>query len=71
MTKMKKNADLLKLAVQKKYDSADIEPLTKIEVSIPMKFQELHQYLKNVAGVAGRCMVSDSILYNSLMSLYD
>ena len=31
------NANLLNLAVQEKYDSADIELLTKMEVSIPMK----------------------------------
>ena len=47
------NANLLKLAVQEKYDSANIELLTKMEVSIPMKSQELRHYLNNISGVAG------------------
>jgi hypothetical protein len=65
------NAYLLKLAVQEKYDSTDIELLTKMEVSIPMKSQELRHYLKNTAEVAGRCIGSDSILYASLMTIYN
>ena len=65
------NAHLLKLAVQEKYDSTDIELLTKMEVSIPMKSQELRHYLKNIAEVAGRCMGSDSVFYAKLMSLYN
>ena len=65
------NANLLKLAVQEKYDRTDIELLTKMEVSIPMKSQELRHYLKNIAEVAGRCMGSDSVLYSALMSLYN
>ena len=47
------NANLLKLAVQEKYDSTDVELLTKMDVSIPMKSQELRHYFKNIAEVAG------------------
>ena len=42
------NANLLKLAVQEKYDSKDLILLTKMDISIPMKTSDLkHQMKKN------------------------
>ena len=63
------NANLLKLAVQEKYDNRDLELLTKMEVTIPMCPQELRHHVRNITAVAGRCMGEHSLIYESLSKL--
>ena len=65
------NNDLLKLAVQTKYSENDVSLLTKMDVSIPMKTQELKHQVKNIAGLTARCLGSDSLLYASLKDVAD
>ena len=40
------NANLLKMAVQEKYDSKDLRLLTKMDISIPMKTSDLKHHVK-------------------------
>jgi len=63
------NANLLKLAVQEKYDSSDLILLTKMDITIPMKTQELRHHVKNYAGVAGRTFGKDSVAHTSLKKI--
>lgn len=49
------NSNLLKLAVQDKYDSHDVT-LTKMDISMPMKAPELKYAIKNIAGLSGRTL---------------
>ena len=65
------NKDLLKLAVQTKFNENDVTLLTKMDVTIPMKTQDLKHHVKNIAGLAGRCFGDSSILYQSLQSIAD
>jgi hypothetical protein len=65
----KYNTNLLKLAVQEKYDNRDLELLTKMEVTIPMCSQELRHHVRNITAVAGRCMGEHSLIYESLSKL--
>lgn len=44
------NNKIIKLAVQTKYSDHDIDLLAKMEVSIPMKTQELRHHLKTLQG---------------------
>ena len=60
------NANLLKLAVQETYDSSDLILLTKMNISIPMKSQELKLHMKNVLGISIRCFGKDYIAHISL-----
>ena len=60
------NSHLLKLAIQEKFDSQDILSLTKMEVKVPMKAQDLRHHLKNFAGIAGRCFGETALLYENL-----
>ena len=60
------NANLLKLAVQEKYDNSDLILLTKMSISIAMKTPELKHHMKNIAGVAGRILGQHSIAHKSL-----
>ena len=61
-----KNNNLLKLALQTKYSDNDVSLLTKMDVSILMKTQELKHQMKNIAGLSDRCLGSSSLLYASL-----
>lgn len=63
------NKDLLKLAVQTKFSEDDVTLLTKMDISIPMKSQDLKYHMKNIAGLAGRCFGADSLLYESLQAV--
>ena len=63
------NANLLKLAVQEKYDRSDLILLTKMDITIPMKTQELRHHVKNYAGVAGRTFGKDSVAHASLKKI--
>ena len=60
------NSNLLKLAVQSKYSEEDVVLLTKMDISVPMKAQDLRQQVRNIAGLAGRVFGRDSMLYHSL-----
>ena len=65
------NANLLKLAVQEKYDNSDLILLTKMEISIAMKTPELKHAMKNIAGVTGRILGQHSIAHVSLKRVAD
>ena len=62
------NANLLKLAVQEKYDTADLILLTKMDIAIPMKSQELKHHMI-FSGIAGRMLGKDSMSHNSLQRI--
>ena len=49
------NTDILKLAVQEKFDQQDLTLLTKVEVTIPLTSQDLRHHVKNLAELVGRC----------------
>ena len=42
-----------------------------MEVTIPMKTQDMKHHMKNIAGLAGYCFGDSSILYESLQSIAD
>ena len=63
------NVNLLKLAVQEKYDTADLILLTKMDIAIPMEPQELKHHMKNFTGIAGRLLGEDSMAHNSLTAI--
>ena len=62
-------SNLLRLAVQDKFSDRDVSLLTKQEVTIPMKAQELRHHMRNFAGLAGRCFGEDSLLFTNLCSV--
>ena len=64
-----KNTDILKLAVQEKFDQKDLTMLTKMEVTIPLTSQDLRHYVKNLAGLAGRCLGQSVAIHVSLKLL--
>ena len=45
------NANLLKMAIQKKLDNKDLRLLTEMGVTIPMKTPELRYHIKNIEDV--------------------
>ena len=63
------SANLLKMAVQEKFDSSDLHLLTKMEISIPTKTNDLRHQVKNYTGCAGRCFGADSLIYRNLSSI--
>ena len=63
------NNSILKLAVQTKYSDQDIDLLTKMEVSIPMKRQELRHRLKNIAGLAGHASGATYVVHRNLLDV--
>ena len=66
---MEENLYLLKLAVQEKYDAQDLILLTKMEISIPLKTQDLKHHMRNIAGLAGRCFGDNSLIYQKLQEV--
>jgi len=60
------NANLLKLSVQAKYDTAELILLEKMDIAILMKPQELKYHMKNISGIPGRMLGKDSMAHNSL-----
>ena len=60
------NSNLLRLAVQDKFSDRDVTLLTKQEITIPMKSQELRHHVRNITGLAGRCFGEDSVLFKNL-----
>ena len=68
---MSNHADLLKLAVQDKFDRQDLSLLTKMDVSIPVTTQDLKHHIKNYTGCAGRCFGQESVLYMNLHKVLD
>ena len=60
------NANLLKLAVQDKFDEKDLVLLTKMDVTIPMKVPCLKHHFKNYSGCAGRILGKHSQAHRSL-----
>ena len=62
----KENSDLLKLAVQSKYSDEDVTLLTKMEIVVPVKTQDLRQHVKNIAGLAAICFGKESMLFHCL-----
>jgi len=63
------NANLLKLAVQEKFDEKDLVLLTKMEVTIPMKVPCLRHHVKNYSGAAGRIFGEHSVAHMSLKGI--
>ena len=60
------NNELLKLAVQTKYSDTDITLLTKMHILIHMKTQDMCHHVKNIAGLAGRCLGWEYLLHQVL-----
>ena len=65
----KENSDLLKLAVKFKYSDEDVTMLTKMEITVPMKTQDLRQHVKNIIGLATIRFGRDSMLFHCLKEL--
>ena len=57
------NANLLKMAVQEKYDSKDLRLLTKMDISIPMKTSDLKHHIKIFKGCVGRIFGQSSMIF--------
>ena len=66
---VEENANLLKMAVQDKFEAEDLILLTRMDITIPMKTQELKHHIKNFAACAGRCLGQRSIAYDSLLEV--
>ena len=64
-------SNLLKLAVQEKFEQRDLALLTKMEVSIPLQTLDLRHHLKNYAGLAGRVLGQSSLVFLSLRAVVD
>ena len=60
------NGNLLKLAVQEKYDSQDVVLLSRMEISIPMKNKDIKHHVKSLTGLSGRCFSQSSVIHNRL-----
>ena len=60
------NENLLKLAVQEKYDNSDLILLSKMDITILMKTHELKYYMKNIASCTGSCYL---IFHTSLKQI--
>jgi hypothetical protein len=65
------NANLLKLAVQEKFESHDLTLLTKMDITTPVKTQDLREHIKNFAGLAGRIFGQSSMLHINLREVAD
>ena len=63
------NANLLKMAVQEKYDSKDLRLLTKMDISIPMKTADLKHHVKNFKGCVGRIFGQSSMIFDCFEKL--
>ena len=66
---VEENANLLKMAVQDKFEAEDLILLTRMDITIPMKTQELKHHIKNFAACAGRCLGQQSMAYVSLLDV--
>ena len=66
---LEENTNLLRLAVQDKFSDRDVTLLTKQEITLPMKTQELRHHLKNIAGLAGRCFGQHCVLFKNLQDV--
>ena len=60
------NQRLLKMAIQEKLSDDDINLLTEMKITIPMNTNDLKHHIKNIAGIAGRCMGQQSMLHVEL-----
>ena len=58
--------NLLKFSIQEKYAEEDLVLLTKMDISIPLKTQNLKHRMRNFAGITRRGFGLDSLLYLSL-----
>ena len=63
------NGDLLKLAVQDKFNNEDLVLLTKMSITIPLKTQDLKHHVKNIAVLSGLCLGGDSLLFQNLQDV--
>ena len=63
------NSNILKLEAQDKLDHGDLVHLTKMEVTLPIRAQILKHNIKNLAGLAGRCLGQTSLLHVGLTDL--
>ena len=57
------------MAMQEKLNNTDIQLLTKMEVKIPSKAQDIKYHIKNFAGITGRCFGEESLLFQSLLKI--
>jgi hypothetical protein len=64
------NQRLLKMAIQEKLSDDDINLLTEMKITIPMNTNDLKHHIKNIAGIAGRCMGQQSMLHVKLQKLW-
>ena len=63
--------NLLKLAVQTKFSDKDVNVLTKMDISIPIRSQDLKYHLKNIANLATICIGKGCLLYTNLQRVTD
>ena len=62
-------SNLLKLAVQEKCEQEELILLTKMNITIPLKTQDLKHRMRNFVGIFGRYFVSDSMMYINLQEV--
>ena len=63
------NVNLLKLAVQDKFDEKDLALLTKMDVTMPIKLPCLKHHFKNYSSCAGRILGKHSQAHYSLKKI--
>ena len=63
------NAHILKMAVQDKFEAEDLILLKHMDITIPMKTQDLKHHIKNFAACAGRYLGQRSMTYLSLLNV--
>ena len=69
MTMQMKIPTYLNSQSKKKYDTADLILLTKMDISILMKPQELKHHMKNFSGIAVRMLGKDYMVHNSIQRI--
>ena len=63
------NRDLIKLAVHDKFNNKDLVMLTEINITVPMKTQDLKHHLKNIAILAGLWFGENYVLFKNLQDI--
>jgi hypothetical protein len=70
-TEEEEKSNLLKLAIQEKFEQSDRALLTKMEVAIPLTTLDLRHHLKNFTGLVGRVLGQGSLAFLSLRAVVE
>ena len=63
------NRDLIKLAVHDKFNNKDLVMLTEMNITVPMKTQDLKHHLKNIAILAELWFGENCVLFKNLQDV--